>query len=100
LLTEQDEIWRDDGQGSWRRKRWSIHDRHLLDVVGQYTFHKKEDWLKLLPANLPQPFTNKDLAAALPCRINLAQKITYTLRKIELIGMVGKKGNALLYTYE
>ncbi len=99
LLTQQDEIWRDDGQGSWRRKRWSIHDHHLLDVVDQHTFYTEKDWLALLPTNLPQPFTNKELAATLPCRINLAQKITYTLRKIDLIEKVGKKGNALLYAF-
>jgi hypothetical protein len=100
LLTQQDEIWRDDGQGSWRRKRWSIHDRHLLDVVDQHTFHKKEDWLKLLPANLPQPFTNKDLAATLPCRINLAQKMSYTFRHASFIKAIDKKRNALLYEIE
>ncbi len=98
LLTRQEEIWRDDGQGSWRRKRWSIHDHHLLDVLSQHTFQSAEDWLTLLPDTLPQPFTNRALAAALPCRRNLAQKITYTLRHAGFIKMVGKQGNELLYT--
>lgn len=98
LLTQQEEIWRDDGQGSWRRKRWSVHDHHLLDVVTQHTFTTVNDWAALLPEELPQPFTNRELAAALACRQNLAQKMTYTLRHAGLIEAVGKKGNAWLYS--
>lgn len=97
LLTQQEEIWRDDGQGSWRRKRWSVHDHRLLAVVDQHSFPTAADWLALLPADLPQPFTNRQLASALPCRQNLAQKTTYTLRHAQLIQLVGKEGNANLY---
>ncbi len=97
LLTQQEEIWRDDGQGSWRRKRWSIHDHRLLNVIAEHTFHTQNDWLRLLPDALPQPFTNRELATALPCRLNLAQKTTYTLRHANLIETVGKQGNALLF---
>lgn len=97
LLTQQEEIWRDDGQGSWRRKRWSVHDHHLLAVLSQHTFNAAEDWLTLLPDALPQPFTTQDLAAALSCRRNLAQKMTYALRHAGLIEVMDKQGNALLY---
>lgn len=97
LLTQQEEIWRDDGQGSWRRKRWSVYDHRLLDVVDQHSFESANDWLSLLPQELPQPFTNRDLAATLKCHANLAQKTTYTLRHAGLIEVVGKQGNALLY---
>lgn len=97
LLTQQEEIWRNDGQGSWRRKRWSIYDHLLLAVVDQYTFELDTDWLALLPDDLPQPFTNRELAAAMRCRANLAQKTTYTLRHTGLIEVVGKQGNARLH---
>ena len=97
LLTQQEEIWRDDGQGSWRRRRWSVYDHLLLDVVGQHSFQSVDDWLTLLPDDLPQPFTNRELATTLKCRANLAQKTTYTLRHAGLIDVVGKRGNALLY---
>ncbi|MCP4426145.1 MAG: hypothetical protein GY803_16760 [Chloroflexi bacterium] len=97
LLTQQEEIWRDDGQGSWRRKRWSIYDHRLLNIVAEHTFSASEDWLRLLPDDLSQPFTNRELAAALPCRLNLAQKTTYTLRHAGFIETAGKQGNALLY---
>ena len=97
LFTQEEEIWRDDGKGSWRRKRWSIHDRRLLAVVDNAIFVDPTDYLSLLPVSLPQPFTNRELATELKLRLTLAQKMSYTLRKAGLLEMVGKRGNALLY---
>jgi hypothetical protein len=97
LLTRQEEIWRDDGQGSWRRQRWSIYDYHLLEVVEQQSFNSADDWLVFLPGNLPQSFTNREIAASLKCKHNLAQKISYTLRHAGLIEIAGKQNNAHLY---
>jgi hypothetical protein len=97
LLTQQDEIWRDDGKGSWRRKRWSVHDHRLLNVVRRVNFKSVADYCALLPVDLPEAFTNRDLAEALGCRLNLAQKMTYTLCAVEGIVIVGKRGNAHLH---
>jgi hypothetical protein len=97
LLTHEEEILRDDGRGSWRRKRWSLHDRRLLDVVDGAKFLSSADFWAVLPATLPQPFTNADLATALRCRPPLAQKITYTLRRMGGLRLMGKRGKALLY---
>jgi len=92
LFTQEEEIWRDDGKGSWRRKRWSIHDRRLLAVVDNAIFTSPADYLALLPADLPRPFTNRDLATALDLRLDLARKMTYALRKAELLALAGKRG--------
>ncbi|MCP5101170.1 MAG: hypothetical protein GY943_36955, partial [Chloroflexi bacterium] len=97
IMTQQEEVLRDDGQGSWRRKRWSLHDHRLLDVVDIHTFTTPSDWLQLLPDSLPTPFTTTDLMEAAKIRRNLAQRMTYTLRHAELIRLVGKKGKAHLY---
>ncbi len=97
LLIHEEVVLRDDGKGSWRRKFWSVHDRKLLDVVEQRTFRTPADYLDILPADLPVPFTNQDLAAALGCRPNLAQKITYTFRRAGLLTVTGKRGNAFLH---
>jgi hypothetical protein len=97
LFTHEEEILRDDGQGSWRRQRWSLHDRHLLDVVDQVTFGSKAAWAGLLPAGLGQSFTNQALATALQIRLPLARKVSYTLRQMKLITVVGKQGNTLIY---
>ncbi|MEZ4643426.1 MAG: hypothetical protein R3E31_11960 [Chloroflexota bacterium] len=97
LATQQEEIQRDDGQGSWRRRGWSIVDRRLLAVTDSACYDSPAALLALLPAALPQPFTNRELAAALNGRISLAQKITYTLTHCAVLRKVGKQGNAHLY---
>lgn len=97
LLTQEEEIWRDDGQGSWRRKYWSVVDRVLLDVVETVTLAGSDDLVARLPANLPDPFTNKELAKALKIRTRLAQQITYTLRQMDALSLCGKRGRANLH---
>ena len=97
LLTRQEEIWRDDGQGSWRRKGWSLHDHRLLEVVGLHTFATPADLLTLLPPDLPQPFTTRHLARLGKLNLNLAQRIAYTLARCDVIAQVGKEGRSNLY---
>ena len=97
VLTHQEEIWVNDGQGSWRRKGWSIRDQRLLEVTGSQRFSKPADYLAVIPDALPRPFTTRTLAKHLGVRINLAQKMAYALTKAGWLERVGKKGNAFLY---
>ena len=99
IMTREEEVLRDDGLGSWRRKRWSKYDRRLLSVTKEQYFDSPFDYLALLPGDLPQPFNNKQLAQAARIRINLAQRITYTLCRCGALNLVGKDGNALLYAF-
>lgn len=96
-LTQQEEHWRNDGQGSWRRKKWSKADHILLDVVSTQIFADGQALLSLFPPHLAQPFTNKQLAKAAKIPANLAQKTTYTLSRCDVLTVVGKDGNSLLY---
>lgn len=100
VFTQEEEVWRDDGKGSWRRKRWSIADRVLLDVVGEIVLCDSADYLALLPRKLRQPFTNRDLAQAMGGNNRLAQKMTHTLRRANLLTVVDKQGNAHLYGFQ
>jgi hypothetical protein len=95
---QEEEIWRDDGQGSWRRKHWSIADRRLLAVVEQRAFEKPDDFRALLPPSLPDPFTTADLATARGCTRSLAGKMAFCLRQMALLDLVGARGRAHLYT--
>ena len=97
LLTREEEIRRDDGQGSWRRKGWSIFDHCLIEVVSRHIFRKPADFLKLVPRDLSEPFTTRDLANSIAQPHWLGQKMAYCLRKMRLIHVVGKDGNAMLY---
>ena len=97
LLIQEEDVWRDDGQGSWRRGRWSVVDRRLLSVVSSHVFAHPADFLALLPAELPQPFTNAELAAAWRCPPAVAGRATYALRTIGVLDTVGKRARANLF---
>lgn len=97
LLTREEVIWCDDRQGSWRRGRWSIQDRRLIEVIGQITLSDPADFAALLPADLARPFTNRDLAQAAGLPLRLAQRMNYCLHKMGALAAAGKRGRALLY---
>jgi hypothetical protein len=97
LLTCEEQIWRDDGLGSWRRKHWSLYDRRLLAVTDSTLLACPGDCAALLPNNLPDHFTCRDLAAAAGLPHALAQKMAYCLRQMGMLNPVGKQGNALVY---
>jgi hypothetical protein len=96
-LTHEEEIWRDDGLGSWRRKGWSIHDRRLLQLVDSLLIADPVDLLSLLPPHLPHAFTTAHLAQAAGCPRSLAQKTAYCLHQLDLIEKAGKEGRAIVY---
>ncbi|MBW2409423.1 MAG: hypothetical protein JRF72_06455 [Deltaproteobacteria bacterium] len=98
LFTLEEEIRRDDGLGSWRRKGWSIADRCLIEVTGNHIFERPSDFLALIPASVPDPFSTKDLAEITGIPRWLAQKMAYYLRKMRVIESVGKSGNSVLYS--
>ena len=97
LLIEEEELRCDDGKGSWRRRGISIKDRKLLKVFDRIIFEDRTDFLKILPNNLGVPFTNRVLAKELGISIRLAQKITYCLRKMNVLIIDGKKKRELLF---
>lgn len=97
LLIHSEEVLIDDGLGSWRRRKWSVLDRHLLKVVDIVMLNSPSDFLELLPKNLSFPFTVAELAKELKLRVSLAQKMAYCLRKMDVIKLAGKRGRAFLY---
>lgn len=96
-LIREEEVRCRDGKGSKHRKRQSIKDRRLLEVVSTYKFTTAKDFLQFIPQNLPSPFSNKCLEKVLSLPIHRCRQITYCLRKMDTISVVGKKGNELLF---
>lgn len=99
VLTQQEEVWRDDGQGSWRRKGWSRVDMRLLDVVAHQAFVAPADFLALLPPQMERPFTNRHLSEQAGIPIKTAQCLTYTLRHCDVLQAVGKSGRSTLHDW-
>lgn len=98
LFIEEEEQRCNDGEGSWRRRGTSIKDRKLIKILERVVFEDKTDFLKVLPENLDEPFTNKILAKKMKISIRLAQKITYCLRKMNALTVTGKKKRELLFS--
>jgi hypothetical protein len=98
LMIEEEEMWRNDGKGSWRRKGASIEDRKLIRILETRLFEHKTDFLDVLPRDLPVPFSNRNLAHSLGTHINQSRRVTYSLKKIGVIAEVGKNGNQMLFT--
>ncbi len=95
----EEQVMQNDGKGSWRRKGWSVVDRRLIDVAESHLFKEPSDFIKLIPPDLDQPFTNADLANALGCAKRIAQKFTYCLREMNVLKRKGKRGNAILHVF-
>lgn len=97
LLIVEEEVRRQTGGRRWRRDGWSSHDRRLVEVRERALFAGPEDYAALLPKALSETFTNRDLAGALKRPRWLAEKMTYVLRRMDAIGVVGKEGRATVY---
>jgi len=97
VMVDAEELWADDGRGSWRRRRWSIVDRRLLSVVESRVFTDPRDYLGLVPEALRPGFTAGDLARESKLSSGLAQKMVYSLRKAGLLEPAGRRSRSNLY---
>jgi hypothetical protein len=97
LLIDEEEVRAPRAHRRRHRKDWTVHDRRLIDVIDSVTFQDPADYLAFVPADLEEPFTTADLAAAIGRPRWMAQKLAYTLRHVEALRIAGKEGNAMLY---
>jgi len=96
LLTREEETRRYVGRRKWRTGGWVTQERRLVEVLERKVFEGPACWLALVPKELDL-FTSRDLAVATGIRLDLAQKMTYSLRVAGLVRNVGKRGRATLY---
>ncbi len=97
LLTREEEVRSDDGQGSWRRRGRSILGRRLLEIIETRRFTGPRDYGKLLPSDLPTHFTNRDLSQHMGISRSKATKLTYCLRHLGLLEISHKEGRSLVF---
>ncbi len=82
---------------SWRRKGWSVSERHLVDVDRSVFLGCIDDMVDLLPEGLPETFTTADIAKGLGRPRRVAQQMAYCLRETGAIEIAGRQGNAVEY---
>jgi hypothetical protein len=98
-MVEMEEVRQRTREKTETGNGWEITDKRLLNVKKGTSFRTPEDLLAQLPRDIEVPFTNVELSETLNQSINLAQKISYTLRKMGTLQLTGKKGNAHLYSF-
>jgi hypothetical protein len=98
VLIHEDEI-RCPRTGRRRRHGgdWRVCNRRLLQVVESIPFLAPADFQCFIPADLAAPFTSHELAVALQRPDYVAHKITYCLRKMGVLTVIGKRRRAWLY---
>jgi hypothetical protein len=101
LLCREDHIRAPEaGRSRSGRRRRDPGQRRLVEVLGSVELATVADAAALLPGALAvdgDPFTTRELAAALGCRMILAQRVAYCLRAMEVLADGGKRGRAPLH---
>ncbi|MDR2793878.1 MAG: hypothetical protein LBB61_09485 [Treponema sp.] len=92
------ETRRDDGQGSWRRKRVSIADKRLLAQYPSLALRERADYLQFAPFERDERWTAADLALRAKISPPLARKTVFVLTKLNIVARIGKKGRAWAYS--
>mgnify|MGYP007059390529 CR=1 FL=1 len=98
LLLVNVEEWRVPAPRRWRRK-YEVQDRRLLEIAAEQRLRTTDDLRAFVGAKLPDPFDTQEMATAIGVDRFFAQQIAYCLRKTGAARQVGKRGNALLYSF-
>jgi hypothetical protein len=80
-----------------RRRTIDPGQRRLVDVLDRIELCSTSDLRRVLPTLPCQPFTTRELAALVGCRLVLAQRIAYCLRMIGVFEPAGRRGRSPLY---
>ena len=95
LLCEEDHV-RAPAPARGRRYTRDPGERRLVSVLERVVLAGPQDAARLLPP-MDEPFTTRELAAAMRVALPLAQKAAACLRALEAIELVGRRGRAPLY---
>ena len=97
VATVEIEELRYPSRGSRARRDFSVEDQRLIDILDRVSFSHPIDLLRLLPANLAEPFDTQALAERLDIPRWFAQQIAYCCRECGAFVQTGKRGNARVY---
>ena len=99
VLTVEEEVREYDPKKRRGRGGWRVLQRRLLEVGEGWRISEMADLLERVPGELIEPFSTRDLAAAMDQSLDVAQKAAYCLRHAGVTEISGKQGNALLYKF-
>ena len=99
VLIEEEEVRSFDAKARRGRGGWRGQGRQLVKVLDQARISTPYSLLDFLLEDLPDPFTTKDLSAALDQPQEIAQQMAYCLRHMDVVDVCGKTGNLLNYKF-
>ncbi len=99
VSTREEEIRQFDGRCGRRKRGWVVVERRLLEIVESRVMRNPGDLQCLIPQTLPQRFRTIDIAETQGWSRRLAQQAAYCLRKSGEVSVVGKSGNAIIYSF-
>ena len=86
-----------DGWSRDRKRGSHRYERIPLQLRDQMLLTCPEDYMQLVPEDLPEPFTSAQFAEAVGFRKKGISTVLLLLTELGVLERVGKKGNAYLY---
>lgn len=80
------------------RKKYICYDRVPRKLIKEVILKSKDDYLKLLPLNLNEKFTSKELSQMTKTNVKYVNKMLNVLKYLNVVEVVGKEGRKLLYS--
>lgn len=87
-----------NGWSKDKKKGSTRYDRIPLEIVEEIDIKFREDYMQLVPYELPAEFTSKEFASSAHINISLAQTALNILYHVGILTRIGKRGNQYLYT--
>ena len=87
-------------RSGWSRdkKRGSVRfDRIPTELVSEIDLCSIEDYVQMVPIDIPNTFSSKEYAKAAHISVGMAQTALNILTYIGTVKRIGKKGNEILY---
>ncbi len=97
VLMDMEEYRLLDGYGKDKKKRATKCDKFPMKLVAEYDIETPQDYMMLLPAELPEAFTTREFARCAKIPLGLAQTTLLLLSELHIVLRTGKQGNAYIY---
>lgn len=97
LFLDMEEYRLLNGWSKDKKKGSCRYDRIPLQIVDEVTLSCPQDYMQLLPENLPDTFTSSEFAKAVKIPSKQANLVLNILFYLEVVERIGKKGNAYIY---
>lgn len=96
-LVDMEEYRLLNGWSRDRKKGSCRYDRLPVSLFDEIVIERREDYLQLLPYELPETFTSGDLARLVKIPVKTAGLVLNILTYLQITEPIGKKGRSILY---